>query len=231
MLVGGSLLIMAWLATAQPQRGLIVSSVEPTGVTAGDVWSDTTSGTLKRYTGSAWEAVGGGSGESVPSGSILLIASGSCPTGYSEETSLNGKTLVGTLAANGNVGTTGGSDTITPAGTVSQPTLTMNSFSAVINHTHDVTVTDPGHSHVENSNGATTGGLRGWPAADTSTNTSTATGYSTASATTGITASTVNPSGGVASITPTGSVSQPTFSGTQFDNRPAFARVIFCTKS
>jgi hypothetical protein len=72
--------------------------------------------------------------------------------------------------------------------------------SAVVNHTHDVTVTDPGHVHVENSNNATTGGLRGWGAADTSTNTSTATGYSTASATTGITASTANPAGGVASF-------------------------------
>jgi hypothetical protein len=72
--------------------------------------------------------------------------------------------------------------------------------SAVVNHTHDVTVTDPGHTHVENSNNATTGGLRGWGAPDTSTNTPTATGYSTASATTGITASTANPAGGVASF-------------------------------
>lgn len=72
--------------------------------------------------------------------------------------------------------------------------------SAVVNHTHDVTVTDPGHTHVENSNNATTGGLRGWGAPDTSTNTPTATGYSTASSTTGITASTANPSGGVASF-------------------------------
>lgn len=51
---------------------------------------------------------------------------------------------------------------------------------------HSHSVTDPGHTHVENSNNATTGGLRGWGAPDTSTNTSTATGYSTASATTGI---------------------------------------------
>jgi microcystin-dependent protein len=72
--------------------------------------------------------------------------------------------------------------------------------SAVVNHTHGVTITDPGHDHVENSNNATTGGLRGWGAADTSTNTSTATGYSTASSTTGISASTANPAGGVASF-------------------------------
>jgi hypothetical protein len=72
--------------------------------------------------------------------------------------------------------------------------------SAVVNHTHAVSVTDPGHAHVENSNNATTGGLRGWGAADTSTGTSTATGYSTASATTGITATTENPAGGAASF-------------------------------
>jgi microcystin-dependent protein len=37
----------------------------------------------------------------------------------------------------------------------------------------------PSHTHVENSNNATTGGLRGWGAPDTSTGTPTATGYST----------------------------------------------------
>jgi microcystin-dependent protein len=52
---------------------------------------------------------------------------------------------------------------------------------------HGHSVSDPQHSHVENSNNTTTGGLRGWGAADTSTNTSTATGYSTAPASTGVT--------------------------------------------
>ena len=47
--------------------------------------------------------------------------------------------------------------------------------------THTLDVAEmPAHAHVENSNGATTGPLRGWAAADTSTNTPTATGYSTA---------------------------------------------------
>lgn len=60
-------------------------------------------------------------------------------------------------------------------------TLTANEMPA---HTHGVT--DPGHAHVENSNNTTTGPLRGWGAPDTSTNNQTATGYSTALATTGI---------------------------------------------
>lgn len=52
---------------------------------------------------------------------------------------------------------------------------------------HGHGVTDPGHAHIENSNNTSTGALRGWGAPDTSTNQSTATGYSTAPATTGLT--------------------------------------------
>jgi hypothetical protein len=70
--------------------------------------------------------------------------------------------------------------------------------TGVPSHTHVVTVTDPEHAHVENSNNATTGGLRGWGAPDTSTNTSQATGYSTAAAATGITATTAAPAGAAA---------------------------------
>ena len=76
-------------------------------------------------------------------------------------------------------------------------THTHAAHTGVINHTHPVT--DPGHAHVEQQNSATTGGLTGWGARDTSTNTAAATGYSTQSATTGVT--TANPAGGVASLT------------------------------
>lgn len=64
---------------------------------------------------------------SIPTGSILLIDSGSCPTGFAEVAALNGKTIIGTLAANADVGTTGGADNITPTGTVSTPTFTGTS--------------------------------------------------------------------------------------------------------
>ncbi len=96
---------------------------------------DTTLHQMVYCTGSAWATTAGGGGSSVPAGSILLIVSGSCPSGFSEETTLNGKTLVGTLLANANVGSTGGADSVTPAGTVSQPTFTG---SALGTHSHGV---------------------------------------------------------------------------------------------
>jgi hypothetical protein len=51
-------------------------------------------------------------------------------------------------------------------------------------HTH--AVTDPGHTHVQGVNSATTGGTSGYTP-DTSTNNRVNSGYSTSSATTGIT--------------------------------------------
>lgn len=134
----------------------------------------------------------------VPAGVSVLIESGTCPAGYVENTALNGKALIGTLAANGNVGQSVGSDAITQ----------------VLNHTHTVTVTDPGHTHVEriiNSGTAGTVGVQGASAASNAN----ASNSPSASATTGISAATVNPAGGVNSI----------------DNRQASIYVIVCKKS
>jgi hypothetical protein len=69
-------------------------------------------------------------------------------------------------------------------------------YNEVLNHTHVVNVTDPGHVHVQSVNTATAGALSGY-APDTTTDTTSASGYSTASATTGITATTSNPAGAV----------------------------------
>ena len=52
----------------------------------------------------------------LPSGMEALIFSGTCPTGFTEDDSLNGQILEGTTHAAGNVGSTGGSNSITPTG-------------------------------------------------------------------------------------------------------------------
>jgi hypothetical protein len=112
-----------------------------------------------------WTEVGAGSG-GVPTGAIIFVASGSCPATYTEVAGLNGRMVRGTLAANGNVGTTGGADsvtptftgnsvasnavsagtpagtngtgTVTPLGTVAAPVFTG---SALGTHTHTTTAT------------------------------------------------------------------------------------------
>jgi hypothetical protein len=190
----------------------------------------------------------GGAGGGLPSGTIVMILAGACPTGFTETSALAGRFLLGTSTANADIGTTGGADTI----------------SSIINHTHTVNVSDSGHTHVQNSHNhtqdahthtqdahnhtqnahshgmaegqtdgagtfmdrsnaasattAVTDVATATNQAATATNQSaTATNQSTTatnqSATTGVTATTANPAGGVAS----------------FDNRPAFTRVIFCT--
>ena len=53
---------------------------------------------------------------SVPSGAIVMIASGSCPGGFTENDSFNASMALGTEATNGDAGTTGGSNTVTPTG-------------------------------------------------------------------------------------------------------------------
>jgi microcystin-dependent protein len=72
-------------------------------------------------------------------------------------------------------------DTLEETGGAKTVTLTEAQLPA---HTH--AVTDPGHTHVQGVNSATTGGTSGYTP-DTSTNTRVNSGYSTSSATTGIT--------------------------------------------
>lgn len=84
-----------------------------------------------------------------------------------------------------------------PGATGGATSHTHSDHTGIINHTHPIT--DPGHTHVEQNNSATTGALAGWAARDTSTNTPVATGYSTQSSVTNISVN--NPAGGVSSYT------------------------------
>lgn len=165
---------------------------------------------------STWATPAGGSG--LDAGLIVLSLT-SCPSGYAEETSLNGKFALGTLTANGNVTTTGGADNITPAGTNSVPTFTG---SAMATHSHELPF-----QHVAGG----TGVLRMLAPATFGTGTSRAAEAQSAAPVGNTTSAAVLKDQPLSAGTPAGTVSAPVFTGTQFDNRPAFVRVIFCRKS
>ena len=160
----------------------------PSATTLGGVQSKTCSGTDKLSSigtdgvpvCTADQTGGGG----LPAGAVVLIVSGSCAStlgaGWAEETSLNGKFVLGTVDASADIGGTGGQDTVT----------------AVLNHTHPVT--DPGHTHITQRYPTTTGGSSGFTADTSMSGTLADNTLPTKTATTGIT--TENPVGGVASI-------------------------------
>lgn len=58
-----------------------------------------------------------------PSGGIIAVTAGTCPPGFTEQ-NFAGRHLLATVAANGDVGTTGGSSSYTPAGTNATGTVT-----------------------------------------------------------------------------------------------------------
>lgn len=90
---------------------------------------DDTALKFKRCNGSTWSIVDLGGGATIPSGTIVMISTGTCATGFTEVSALNGKTLVGTIASNADVGTTGGNDSITPGGTVATGVFTGTAWT------------------------------------------------------------------------------------------------------
>jgi hypothetical protein len=138
-----------------------------------------------------WAAPAGGpGGEAFPVGSVFVSVVATNPgtlLGYGTWAALGaGRVLVGVNPAD-------------PDFDAAKKTGGAKTSSAVVNHTHPVVVTDPGHAHVQGVNSTATGGLSGYTA-DTSTNTRVNSGYSTSSAVTGVTATTSNPAGGVANF-------------------------------
>jgi hypothetical protein len=159
----------------------------------------------------------------VPRGTILLMAA-ACPTGYVEVTALNGAMPLGTLAANGDVGTTGGSNTITPtvasltaaAQTVSWPVGVPTFAGSTLAATTFAIATGSGSFKGTSSGGfSTVGGAAPGSAG------------ATTSKSPGTPAGTVAWPAGV----PTNSTSSVTGTLNSFDSRSAFVRVIFCQKS
>ena len=151
----------------------------------------------------------------LPAGLVAFILSGTCPSGYTEVAALNGIAVIGTLAANANVGTTGGSDTITPAGTVAWPAgVPTFAGNALATHTHTFTGNAVNSSATAASPDLVTSNTGGSGVSPTTTATGT-----NASISAGTPAGTVAWPAGV-----------PTFAGAGGDNRQAFIRAIFCSK-
>jgi hypothetical protein len=133
-----------------------------------------------------------GTYEAFPIGSIYLAVVSTNPNtllGYGTWSAIGaGRVLVGLDSGDTDF------DTVEETGGAKTKAISAHSGTAVADHaSHTHTYTEvPNHVHVQSVNSATTGGLNGY-GVDTSTNTSTASGYSTA-----------NPTGGVATGTTAG---------------------------
>lgn len=163
-----------------------------------------------------WPSHGG----SIPSGMIVMMLS-ACPTGTTEVSSLSGYFPQGTINANGDVGATGGSSTITPTGTVAAPTFTGSQGTT---------------SAVSAGTPAGTNGATATSGNCASTNIAAGTGSTTACKGTApnltVPAETFTGSALAThthTLTPTGTNSAPAFTGNSFDPRPQYTKVIFCS--
>lgn len=145
-----------------------------------------------------------------PVGAIFLSAVATNPAtllGFGTWTQISqGEFLVGQKTGDpdfGTAGTTGGSKTATPSGTVSQPTFTG---SALGTHTHD-----QGTYAIGATSGGTPSGTIAWPVGvPTFTGSAGATGQANAGATSrGATASTITIGTHTHSFTPAGTVAWP----------------------
>ncbi len=178
--------------------------------------------------------------EAFPIGSVFIAVVSTNPAtllGYGTWSAFAaGRVLVGVDSGDTDFDTseeTGGAKTVASAGTNATENTHTHDYSTVLNHTHAVSVTDPGHGHTQNAHGHATLQVQGGTTASTSGThvmTSTATGGSSRATgspdsannatatnqtnTTGVTASTSNPAGGSASGTSaSGSAHGHTFTG------------------
>lgn len=251
LLVGVAL--VAWL-TRPAAQSYGNGSIQPGTCVPGSTHVSTTAATFAICTANnTWTAVATPS--SVPTGAIIFISSGTCGSGYAEATDLDGKTVELTATTHSDVGTTGGSDTRTPTGTLSVPTLTMNSYtpagsvaapiftgaSAVSSAVTAGTPAGTNGASATSGNCAATNVAIGTGATNACKATApnltvtaqTFTGSALATHSHTVTATGTNSApaftGGAATLT--GSVTAPTFTGASADTRSAFVKLIPCRKS
>lgn len=151
----------------------------------------------------------------VPSGMIAFINSGTCPTGWTQQ-SYSGDYLLMTVAANSDVGGTGGSTSYTPAGT--NGTTTTGATSA---------------GTPAGTNGTTTIAVTGTKMTTSGSGTAAATTVgsvtvSTSSQNVTVPAETFT---GSAMATHTHTVPAETFAGTAATIQPPYVKLIPCQKN
>jgi len=186
----------------------------------------------------------GAAAAALPSGATVLVAATACPAGLIEDDSFAGRFPQGTTAAAGDVGTTGGSSSYTPAGTVSQPTLTMNPYTPAGTVSQPtltmnpytpsgtvsaVSVSATGTKMSTASNGtAALTALAGTTIAAGTGNTITLPAPTFTGQQATLTGTISQPSFTGQTATLTGTVSQPVFTGTPATLVPPYRRVLFC---
>jgi hypothetical protein len=181
----------------------------------GSVYIQSSNGHLWTCTGVAWvdDSAAGG----VPSGITAMVVSGSCPAGYTEVSALNAAMPLGTVAANGDIGATGGANTVTP--TVASLTAAAQAFTGSSATTSAVSAGTPA-----GTNGTVTGPAQviSWPVGvptNAAVSAGTPAGTNSATTTSGNTAAT-NIAAGTGSLTaakataPNLTVPAETFTGT-----------------
>ncbi len=94
---------------------------------------------------SVWNQLGNGTPNStgmLPTGAIIFVSSGSCPSYWTEQ-SLAGNYILLTTHGNGDAGTTGGSTSYTPAGTNATAAFTPTGTNATAAFTPSGTLAWP----------------------------------------------------------------------------------------